>query len=127
VEIWGGGSDEPELGLAAFVEHMSKALAWDTKSVRGANVTSGMEAIAHELPYDRPEVVYERNGVTISSFPVIHALNGAVGYKVEYAGRTVVFSGDTRPCRYVVEAARVPTSSSTSVFSRMPLWRKSRE
>jgi len=105
VEFWGGGSDKPELGISAFVDHMTKALAWDTKSVRGVNVTIGMEAIAHEVPYDVPEAVYERNGVTISSFPVIHALNGAVGYKIEYAGRTVVFSGDTRPSRHVVEAA----------------------
>ncbi|MCL1595274.1 MAG: MBL fold metallo-hydrolase [Actinomycetia bacterium] len=106
VEIWGGGSDDPDLGLAAFVEHMTKALAWDTRSVRGANSTTGMEAIAHELPYDRSDTVYERNGVTVSSFPVIHALNGAVGYKIEFAGRTVVFSGDTRPCKYLVDAAR---------------------
>ena len=106
VEIWGGGSDEPELGLNAFVENMTKALAWDTRSVRGGTFTSGMEAVAHELPYDRAELVYERNGVTITSFPVIHALNGAVGYKIEYGGLTVVFSGDTRPSRHVVEAAQ---------------------
>jgi len=106
VEIWGGGSDDPDLGVAAYVEHQTKALAWDTMSVRGANFTTGMEAIAHELPYDRPDMVYERNGVKISSFPVIHGLNGAVGYKIEYAGLSVVFSGDTRPCRYVVEAAQ---------------------
>ena len=106
VEIWGGGSDEPELGLNAFVEHMTKALAWDTKSIAGLNATSGMEAVPHELPYDRTEQVYERNGVTITSFPVIHALNGAVGYKIEYAGLSVVFSGDTRPCQYVVDAAQ---------------------
>lgn len=106
VEIWGGGSDDPALGVAAFVEHMTKALAWDTQSIRGANVTTGTEAVAHELPYDRPDTVYDRNGVTVSSFPVIHALNGAVGYKIEYGGNTVVFSGDTRPCRHVVEAAQ---------------------
>ena len=39
------------------------------------------------------------------SFPAIHGLNGAVGYAVEYAGLKVVFSGDTRPCKYVVDAA----------------------
>ena len=105
VEIWGGGSDDPAMGLSAFVDHMSKALAWDTASIRGARPTTGFEAIAHEIPYDRPEPVYERNGVAISSFPAIHALSGAVGYTLTYAGRTVVFSGDTRPCRYVVEAA----------------------
>jgi ribonuclease Z len=37
---------------------------------------------------------------------VIHALNGAVGYKIEYAGRSVVFTGDTTPCRFVVELAQ---------------------
>jgi len=42
--------------------------------------------------------------VTITSFPVIHIHNGAVGYRLEYAGRSVVFSGDTRPCRHLVEA-----------------------
>jgi ribonuclease Z len=51
-------------------------------------------------------VVYERNDVSITSFPVIHAINGAVGYRVDYAGQSVVFSGDTRPTMTLVEAAR---------------------
>jgi len=106
VEIWGGGSEDPAMGLAAFVEHMGKALAWDTASVRGVRPTTGFGAIAHEIAYDRPDAIYERNGVTISSFPAIHGLSGAVGYTITYAGRKVVFSGDTRPCRHVVEAAQ---------------------
>jgi ribonuclease Z len=105
VEIWGGGSEDPALGLAAFVEHMGKAMAWDTASVRGVRPTSGFAMAGHEIPYDRPETVYERNGVTISCFPAIHGLSGAVGYTVGYAGLKVVFSGDTRPCKHVVEAA----------------------
>jgi ribonuclease Z len=105
VEIWGGGSEDPALGLAAFCEHMGKALAWDSASLRGVRPTSGFEAIAHEIPFDRPETIYDRNGVTIASFPAIHGLSGAVGYAITYAGRKVVFSGDTRPCRHVVEAA----------------------
>jgi ribonuclease Z len=105
VEIWGGGSENPDLGLAAFVDHMGKALAWDTASVLGVRPTSGFAMVAHEIPFDRPETIYERNGVSISSFPAIHGLSGAVGYTIEYAGLKVVFSGDTRPCRYVVDAA----------------------
>ena len=105
VEIWGGGNEDPAMGLAAFVHHMGKALAWDTASVRGVRPTSGFEAVAHEIPFDRPDTIYDRNGVTISSFPAIHGLSGAVGYAIAYAGRKVVFSGDTRPCRHVVEAA----------------------
>jgi ribonuclease Z len=105
VEIWGGGSDDPALGLAAFVDHMGKALAWDTASVRGVRPSTGFQAVAHEIPFDRPDTIYDRNGVTISSFPAIHGLSGAVGYAIAYAGQKVVFSGDTRPCRHVVEAA----------------------
>jgi ribonuclease Z len=105
VEIWGGGSEDPELGLDAFVRYMRKAMAWDAASVLGVRPLSGFQAIAHEIPYDRPETVYQGGGVTISSFPAIHGLSGAVGYSLEYAGRKVVFSGDTRPCRFVVEAA----------------------
>jgi ribonuclease Z len=105
VEIWGGGSEDPAMGLGAFVHHMGRALAWDAASVRGVRPTTGFGAIAHEIPFDRPATVYERNGVAISSFPAIHGLSGAVGYVISYAGRRVVFSGDTRPCRYVVDAA----------------------
>lgn len=105
VEIWGGGNEDPALGLSAFVEHMGKALAWDAASLRGVRPTTGFTMVGHEIPHDRPETIYERNGVTISSFPAIHGLSGAVGYTVAYAGRKVVFSGDTRPCKYVVEAA----------------------
>ena len=105
VEIWGGGSEDPALGLAAFCEHMGKALAWDAASLRGIRPTTGFQALAHEIPFDRPDTIYDRNGVTISSFPAIHGLSGAVGYAIAYAGRKVVFSGDTRPCRHVVEAA----------------------
>jgi ribonuclease Z len=105
IEIWGGGNDVPELGLDAFVTHMDKALAWDRASLAGVRPTTGFTMVGHEIPYDRPETIYERNGVTISSFPAIHGLNGAAGYAVEYAGLKVVFSGDTRPCTYVVDAA----------------------
>ena len=106
VEVWGGASDRPEWGLTAFLEHMTDALAWDTASVAGFNANTGNDAIAHEVPYDAVEVVYERGGVTITSFPVIHALNGAVGYRIDFAGRSVVFSGDTIPCKFVVDAAQ---------------------
>jgi ribonuclease Z len=105
VEVWGGASEDPDLGLSAFVEHMGKAMAWDTASVRGVRPTTGFSMVGHEIPFDRPETIYERNGVAISCFPAIHGLSGAVGYSVAYDGLKVVFSGDTRPCRYVVDAA----------------------
>lgn len=124
VEVWGPAGETPELGTRAYVEHLQKAHAWDMQSLNGHPGQSGAHAETTEVPWDRIATVYERNGVRISSFPVIHILNGAVGYRLDYAGRSVVFSGDTRPCRYLVEASDGAdlliheTFSSPSVFAR---------
>jgi ribonuclease Z len=75
------------------------------ESLNGHPGQSGARAVTTEVPYDTTATVYERNGVTITSFPVIHIQDGAVGYRLDYAGRSVVFSGDTRPCRTLVDAA----------------------
>jgi ribonuclease Z len=105
LEVWGGGSDDPDMGLSAFMQHMTATLAWDRASLKGHRPTSGFDTVDHEIPYDRHEVIYKRGDVSISCFPVVHGLNGAVGYRLDYAGRSVVFSGDTRPCKPLIEAA----------------------
>jgi ribonuclease Z len=104
VEVWGPAGEHASLGTRAYAQHITAAHAWDFESMCGHPGQSGARIIATEVPYDRTATVYERNGVTISSFPVIHILNGAVGYRLDYAGRSVVFSGDTRPCHPLVDA-----------------------
>jgi len=106
VEVWGGGSDDPTRGTATFVDLIQQALAWDHASMAGYVPTTGTHATAHEVPYDRTATIYERNGVSITSFPVIHVLNGAVGFRIDYGGQSVVFSGDTKPTMTLVEAAK---------------------
>ena len=69
-------------------------------------------------------MVYERNGVRISSFPVIHILNGAVGYRLDYAGRSVVFSGDTRPCHPLVDACDGADLLIHETFPSAPVFAK---
>ena len=106
VEVWGGAADVPARGVATFVDLIQQALAWDHASMAGYAPTTGTHVTANEVPYDRTEVIYERSGVTITSFPVIHVLNGAVGFRVDYEGQSVVFSGDTKPTMTLVDAAR---------------------
>ncbi len=106
VEVWGGASDDPARGVATFVDLIQQALAWDHSSMSGYVPTTGTQATANEVPYDRTETIYERNGVTITSFPVIHVLNGAVGFRIDYDGQSVVFSGDTKPTMTLVDAAQ---------------------
>lgn len=106
VEVWGPASSNPALGTLAYIEHLQAAHAWDMESLCGHPGQSGARAITTEVPYDRSAVVYERGGVTITSFPVLHIQDGSVGYRLDYAGRSVVLSGDTRPCRPLVDAAQ---------------------
>ncbi len=107
VEVWGPAGATRELGTLAYAEHLLAAHAWDTASLQEhPSGRSGARMIATEVPYDKPAVVYERNGVTISSFPVKHILPGPVGYRVDYRGRSMVFTGDTMPTESTVEACR---------------------
>ena len=48
--------------------------------------------------FDRDGVVYEKSGLKVIAFEVDHGdvIKPAYGYRIEYAGRTAVISGDTR-------------------------------
>jgi ribonuclease BN (tRNA processing enzyme) len=54
-----------------------------------------------------PGVVYERDGVRIEAFPVLHgSWAHAYGYRVTDGEMTIVISGDARPSPALIEAAR---------------------
>jgi len=58
--------------------------------------TEGSHAIEIEVPNRGGVLVYNRNGVRVRAFPVNHApIEPAYGYRISYAGRHVVISGDT--------------------------------
>jgi ribonuclease Z len=96
VAVWGPSGTEPRLGIRHFVESIQEALAWDSESSRGPINPDSLEMTVTEFEFSETQVVYEANGVTVTSFPVVHALSGAVGYRFDFAGLTFVHSGDTR-------------------------------
>lgn len=106
VEVWGPSGETPELGTLAYTQHLQAAHAWDTASLQDHPGRTGARMVATEFPYDKPAKVYERNGVEVFSFPVDHIIPGAVGYRLVYAGNSVVFSGDTRPTDTLLEACK---------------------
>jgi ribonuclease Z len=124
VEVWGPAGEVPELGTRAYANHLAKAHAWDMKSLDGHPGQSGAHTEVTEVPWDRTETVYELNGVRISSFPVIHILNGSVGYRLDYNGRSVVFSGDTRPCHPLVDACDGADLLIHETFPSAPVYAK---
>jgi ribonuclease Z len=95
VAVWGPSGTEPRLGTRHFVESIQEALAWDTEGSRGPINPDSLELTVTEFDFSQTQVVYDASDVTVTSFPVIHALSGAVGYRIDFAGLTFVHSGDT--------------------------------
>lgn len=56
-------------------------------------------------------VVYDREGVRVTVFDVDHgeAIKPALGYRVDYRGRSVVMSGDTRPSTNLIKYGKGAT------------------
>ncbi len=105
LQVWGGNGSEPKYGSRVAIDAIAAACAWDTESTRGFTSNEAAEMRGTEFDASVTSVVYKANGVTITAFPVIHGLHGAVGYRVDFAGLSMVFSGDTHPCWPLVRAA----------------------
>ena len=107
LHVYGGSGETPELGTKAAVEALVTALAWDIKGRTGVLPDAGGKVIPHEFDY-KPgnQLVYEKNGVRITSWPAIHSLDGSVSYRLEWNGLSFVFGGDTRPNKWFIDYAK---------------------
>jgi ribonuclease Z len=68
--------------------------------------TSG--SIANPSDSNDNWTAYQRNGVRVSYFPLLHDRNGSIGYRLDWLdeGLSMIFTGDTKPSwRLVQEAA----------------------
>ena len=106
IYVWGPSGTEPRLGTRHFVEAIEEALAWDTEAGGGAINPDSMRILVSEFDFSQTQVIYEENGVKVTPFPVVHAISGAVGYRVDFAGLSLIFSGDTRACWPLVRACK---------------------
>jgi ribonuclease Z len=104
IYVWGPSGTEPRLGTRHFVQGIEEALAWDTAAGQGAINPESMKIVVSEFDFSKTQVVYDENKVRVTSFPVVHALSGAVGYRIDFADLSFVFSGDTRACWPLVRA-----------------------
>ncbi len=102
MEIWG------PTGTANLLKNLEKAFELNT-SIRIPDELlppAGIKLIAHE--FDADGVVYEKDGVVVTAFEVNHGdlIKPAYGYRIDYDGRAVVISGDTRFDRNLIAAAK---------------------
>jgi len=107
LRVWGPNGATPELGTAYALDHMQKMLTWDMAGRAGNVDFRGYRMDVTEFDYKGVnQVVYNDNGVTIRSFPAIHAIDGSVSYALEWNGLKFVFSSDTYPNKWFVEYAK---------------------
>ena len=77
LRIWGPSGSDPQYGTKHAVEGLQQFYNWDIATRRGAFVASGQELVVTEFDYKGVnQVVYEENGVTMRSFPAVHAFDG---------------------------------------------------
>jgi ribonuclease Z len=106
LRIWGPSGSRPELGTKAAIEAMQKMYLWDLEGRLGQTDVRGFTTEVTEFDYKKVQVVYEVNGVKITSFPAIHAIDGSVSYRLDWNDLSFVFSSDTYPNKWFIENAK---------------------
>jgi ribonuclease Z len=90
-QVWG------PTGTRNMMTYIQKAFAYDIHVRRDVDEKIPKEGIVVESFDIAQGVVYEKNGVKVTAFLVDHApVTPAFGYRVDYAGHSVVLSGDTK-------------------------------
>ncbi len=106
LRVWGPSSTKPEYGTEYMVDRMKEMYTWDRASRMGNVDIRGLEIEVTEFDYAAVNaVIYQENGVTISTIPAIHALDGSVSFIVEWNGLKFAFSSDTYPNKWWMEYA----------------------
>jgi len=114
-DIWltgwvGNGRKEPfrligPVGAKSLMANLESAYALDIKiRLEDEKLPPGGIATVVE-EFEKDGVVYDKDGVKVIAFTVDHgaAIKPAVGYRIEYKGRAVVISGDTRYDQNVIK------------------------
>lgn len=107
LKVWGPSGMTPEMGTKYAIKGFMMAFNWDyqTRAFQISPVPGNIEVV--EFDYKAVnQVVYDENGIRISTIPAIHAGDGPVSYIIEYAGLKLVFGGDSAPNKWFIEHAK---------------------
>lgn len=84
-------------GTVNMMTHIRKAYGWDIKTrMEDQKIPeAGVKVEAHNI---KAGTVYEADGVKVTAFDTNHGklIKPTLGYRVDYDGRSVVLSGDTK-------------------------------
>ncbi len=90
LQVWGPA------GTKAMMTHLAEAYQFDIQ-IRQADDKLPSQAVAVAANDIEQGVVYDRDGIKVTAFLVDHGVvKPAMGYRIDFAERSVVLSGDTR-------------------------------
>jgi ribonuclease Z len=100
---WGGRTEPMGVigptGAKDLVDNLVRAYAPD---VSARPDQPHIDLVGHD--FDKDGVVFDRSGVKVTAFTVDHGpAKPAVGYRIDYNGRSVLISGDTRLNQNVIK------------------------
>jgi ribonuclease Z len=136
LHVWGSSGYTPELGITAFTQHVRAAAEWHIQNKQSILPMGGMTIVPHEVditkfsPENPRQLAYNENGVRIYAFPVVHALAGSMGYRLEWNGLTFVYTADSQASTFEAEQGKgadvfiheiMPSAAEFAYYNHMPL------
>jgi len=106
LHLYGPTGPEQGLGIEAYVEGLKQIAAWHIATKQCCLDPRSMVLEAHEFEPDQTRLVYDEDDVKIYAYPVVHAMHGAVGYRLEYRGLSFSFAGDSEASTQTVEHSK---------------------
>lgn len=109
LRVWGPSGHTPDLGTAAFIDHIYKASEWHRQSkqdllpIEGASFDTKEIDISLFAPDNPQQLVYDNDGVKIFAFPVIHTIDGAIGFRLEWKGLSMTYVSDSELSTFEAE------------------------
>jgi ribonuclease Z len=100
-EVWGPA------GTRDMMDHIQQAFAFDIHMRRDVDEkfpADGIQVVSHDIT---DGVVFSEHGVQVTAFLVDHGpVQPAFGYRVDFGGRSVALSGDTRVSENLIRSVQ---------------------
>ena len=121
LKVWGPSGEVEELGTAHSIEGLKQMYKWDLAGRVGMIDWRGFQLEVNEFDYrGENAVIYKENGVTIRSFPAIHAIDGPVSFSLEWNGLKFVYSSDSYPNKWFNQYAKDADIAIHECFIAVP-------
>ena len=101
LRVWGPA------GTKEMMSHLEQAYQVDIHIRRDVDEKLPGQGVAVEAKEIAEGIVYQDNGVKVTAFTVDHGpIKPALGYRIDFAGHSVVLSGDTRYSENLIRFAQ---------------------